>query len=1523
MKNTLKKIIALLTVLVIVSTLLPVGVFAEDGAEESVVYENEEPAEETAEEAPEEEPAAAPEEEAEPAPEEEPEEESVIASDRDAITHGEYGDLEWTLSGGTLSITGSGAIPDSVAGEAPWYEYRDQITSLSIGSGVTKIGANAFYGLDQLAGQLTIPGTVQAVDYAAFMYCSGITSLKVETGVQTIGDRAFGLCSKLQSAEIAGTVTSIGEDAFMQCAALQTVTFARGLTSIGVGAFSNCGSLQSLSLPDGLTSIGISAFSYCRALGRVDLPGTLTSVGRGAFFSCANADFYFHGSAEQWAAVTIGPDAGFTPENVHILYTAYGTSGNIAWYISPEGTLVIDGSGDGSMLQYSTGGAPWYSYKDQIKAITIEPGVTTLGMDAFYGLDHLEGLVTIPGTVQSIESSAFMYSSVPSVKIEEGVQTIKDYAFDGCTALSSVEIAGSVTTIAHAAFKDCTALQSVVFHEGLVAIGEETFAYCRKLTSLCLPEGLTSIGEEAFYACISLGRVDLPGTLTEVGVRAFTYCSAASFYYHGTAEQWAVVSNASSSNITSENLHILFAECGTAGDLFWYITPEGTLVVEGSGAIPDYEQVVAPWGPFAEDITGLVISEGVTAIGAYAFAYLDNMITVSLPSTLQAFGEYAFFDSSGIERVDTPSLAAWMQIAYLDGGYSTPLYGSETAKLYIDGELLTRLVLPEDCTEIGSMAFMYCRDLEEVVLSRPWIEIADYAFEGCDNLQRVVYPGTESEAQDLIDYIDESSYGNWCLTHAEWICLPDLAWAEAVQSYVILEENDTFQLQLKISDERYLTPGRIIWESENPDIASVDRNGVVTAHKRGTARVYAFIFCDSGDLTVHYRIDVVRGAPEEKILGISTVKSSAAVKLYSTDYAEIPIQPLLEQNGYIASALIPEEDLPEAAATAAITSARFLNSKAEALFDLVPKGDRTLQIVPKYSALELAQTDPKAIKDTYKSKIEITVGEGDGAKTYILQKGKGDATLTLTVKKTKPSVKATAGKINSLVPGHTVSIKLKGGTVTALELNPAKTSSADIAVDLESRTVPESTLTKGTRNVYLLATVEGWAVKVPVTLKVSVAPTKPTVRLSKTSLTLNGGTFTTKEVTVKITPAAYRDSRYFADIISVTEDGQDVTQTCGLNVFLYGGTLYLDAGNVVNPQKTHTFKIRVGLFSMSDLETPLAKTTLTVKVKPVSSKAALKLTASGAIDLTVPDSPVRIKPALSNYSGSVSISEIKITDPEGNVVSGQFGLGFDPVREAFLLRANEANAPEPGTYRFRIKVGIRDGMFLEKAVKFTVKRSAPEKVPVSITASATGSIQIIREDSHVTVRPKVKNWYRFEPDPRDIVITKTYDAATGKKVSEDVTNRFWVEVDEENGCYLIYSDSRLDPADKFTYRIVTEINGKTVKSKAAKLSVKMGSVKMTQNIKSGIMYSDDVNSTLDLKLSYDEERYGVIARAQVQKPNKSRFEADIVPIDGTIRIRYYRGHREPGTYTVKIKVWLNGNNTETANKTVTVKITVK
>ena len=194
---------------------------------------------------------------------------------------------------------------------------------------------------------------------------------------------------------------------------------------------------------------------------------------------------------------------------------------NLTWTLDDKGELFISGTGE--MYNWTNNSSvPWAEYREKIKTVVVEDGVSTIGGCAFASCTNLTG-VSLPGSLVSIGHKAFMScGNLMSVDLSEGLRTIDSGAFYDCGSLTGIDLPDSLTSIGDSAFYGC-GLTGIDIPDNTASIGACAFYGCGSLTKVNLPDSLTSINDYVFTSC-GFARIDLPENLDSIGMCAFSNC---------------------------------------------------------------------------------------------------------------------------------------------------------------------------------------------------------------------------------------------------------------------------------------------------------------------------------------------------------------------------------------------------------------------------------------------------------------------------------------------------------------------------------------------------------------------------------------------------------------------------------------------------------------------------------------------------------------------------------------------------------------------------------------------------------------------------------------------------------------------------------------------------------------------------------------------------------------------------------------------------------------------------------------
>ena len=591
-------------------------------------------------------------------------------------------------------------------------------------------------------GKYTVPSGVTTIGKGAFVYSLGITELTIPSHVTLIDDYAFYYAYNIKKVTFGGNgfaPVTIGRYAFRSSYAIRDLIFETGsnVVEIKEGAFYSMSYLNVLTIPATVTSIGNHAFaSWC--ISKVIFEentkaGAELAFGDGVFYNSRISDITLPAQATDLGGLLAG---------MNNLKAVYVSAANNTYYADDEGILFDKEQTE--ILYYPTAKTGNYTLPDTVKKI---------GAGVFANNRNISSF-TFGKNIEEIGDNAFYQCSrLATITFEDGGTkdlTIGKYAFYKCTLVQEVELPERCTTIGQYAFAYMNNLTSFAFNEGLKEIPAYALYYAKKLTSVTIPSTVEKLGYYSLAYCQKVTQVtfakdkDGKTALTEIGAYAFYYANGLAsitipktvkeiknyaFYASSTTGKLSSVIFEENSQLeeiypyafyytrqlktitipkTVKNIHyyafaysglqtVLFEEGGTE-DLYlgtyfeYYSSPTSTTKTKSYG-YAFYN---------CDGLTKVDLPARVRELGRYAFAYCDNLTTVTfdtekdgdgkvVPSRLLQIGEYCFYASYDFESIKIPKTVS----------NTTPIDGGSSSYRW-------------DRQAIGRYAFAYCYALTKV-----------------------------------------------------------------------------------------------------------------------------------------------------------------------------------------------------------------------------------------------------------------------------------------------------------------------------------------------------------------------------------------------------------------------------------------------------------------------------------------------------------------------------------------------------------------------------------------------------------------------------------------------------------------------------------------------------------------------------------------------------------------------------------------------------------------------------------------
>ena len=667
------------------------------------------------------------------------------------------------------------------------------LSSVFIGSGVKELDKRGFYGCDSLA-EITVDeknANYSSLDGVLFnkdktnivIYPNGKKgTYSLPNKVTKISSYAFCNCSGLTSVTIPNSVTSIGDSAFSGCTGLTNITIPNSVTSIGYGAFSGCTGLTNIMIPNSVTSIEGSAFSGCAGLTNIMIPNSVTSIGGSAFSGCTGL-----------TSITI-------PESVTSLYGS-----------------TFDGCTNLKKIEVSQNNENYSSYNGVL--------LDKDGYNLIRCPEGKSGNFVVPDSVGCIESYAFYNcTNLTNIQISENVYAIEGYAFENCKSLEKFVLPDNVYNIGyyggwyelHPIFSGCTNLKEIEVSSGndnyssvdgvLYDKEVEKLIYCpaKKSGEYTVPKSIKSVTDYAFDDCNSLESIVLPESMPE-----FSY----SLYDLECCPSLKSIKVTGNNAYYSAEDGVLFNKDKTE----IYVFPRSK---EGNYTIPNSVTEISS-NQFSQctGLTGITIPNSVTQI-------VDNPFNGNLKSIKVSEGNKYFCSYDGVLFNKDKT-----EILFCVGNkkeFVIPNGVKSISGAFNDCSNLTSVTIPNSVTSVYN-GFNNCPNLTSITIPQSVISIYDNGYIGSflncgKNFTIYGYGGTEAEACALRNDFN-------------FVQLQVVPTSVALNKTTLtLDTGKTSNLKATVYPSN-ASNKKCTWSSSNTSVATVDKNGKVTAKKAGTATI--------------------------------------------------------------------------------------------------------------------------------------------------------------------------------------------------------------------------------------------------------------------------------------------------------------------------------------------------------------------------------------------------------------------------------------------------------------------------------------------------------------------------------------------------------------------------------------------------------------------------------------------------------------------------------------------------------------
>lgn len=336
---------------------------------------------------------------------------------------------------GKLAISGTGAMDVYTApSSVPWDGFRSLIKEVEISDGVTWISNYVFQDCDNLSS-VSLPDGVTFIGWSAFQGCKSLESINLPSKLTNIGKNAFSGDDKLTSLTIPASVTTIGDGAFSECRSLSTISFlSKTPPETQTFSFTNLASKGTIYISsESVMSDWEKVKPYGWTIRYANVCNVVLDCGNHGIASLSSSSI----ATGSVVTLTITPDEGYELDNVTangIDVTAQVENGLLNIIVTEDTSIKVSFNPIIIVYEGECGvGLIWRFFPNEGMLIIRPLDERDSGYDEVVHDEHF-GEMYIFDTPPWVEYA----SQIEAVSIFEGVKTISDNAFDGCTKINTI-----------------------------------------------------------------------------------------------------------------------------------------------------------------------------------------------------------------------------------------------------------------------------------------------------------------------------------------------------------------------------------------------------------------------------------------------------------------------------------------------------------------------------------------------------------------------------------------------------------------------------------------------------------------------------------------------------------------------------------------------------------------------------------------------------------------------------------------------------------------------------------------------------------------------------------------------------------------------------------------------------------------------------------------------------------------------------------------------------------------------------